>query len=77
MQCDMDSTKFQMIGQLTFHKTISTETHSKVFDAIQSLIGVQKEGTRREKLPNVSYNQVRSTIMLTESFHRNKDFWNK
>ena len=73
MQCYMNRTKFQRIGQLTFHETFGTETHSKVFDAIQSLMRVQNEETGPEKLPNVSYDQVRSMMMLTESFHWDKD----
>ena len=73
MQCDMNHTKFQRTGQLTFHETFGTETHAKVFDAIQSLLRVQEEETRPEMLLQVSYDHVRSMIMLTESFHWAKD----
>lgn len=57
MQCDMNCTKLQRLGQLTFHETFGTEAHSEVFDSIQSLMRFQNEGTRPEKLPKVSYDR--------------------
>ena len=69
----MNCAKFQSIGQLTLHEAFGTETHSEVFDTIESLMRIQKEGTRPEKLPKVSYDQVRFMIMLTEPFHWDRD----
>ena len=74
MQCDMNRAKFQRTGHLTRHETFGTETHSKIVDTTQTLLRVQKEETRPEMLLNVSYDHIRSMIMLTESFHWAKDF---
>ena len=59
MQRDMNCTKLQRIGQLTFHETFGTKAHSEVFDTIQSFMRFQNKGTRPETLPKVSYDRVR------------------